>query len=377
MKTDFLQTGVSPVLAEALQKQNISTPTEVQIRTLPEALAGKDLIVQSPTGTGKTLAYLLPLFSKIDPQKREMQAIVLAPTHELAMQIVRQAEILAEGAESPLKVLPILGNVNVQRQVEKLRDKPQLLVGSPGRIQELMKKKKIHAHTIKTIIIDEADRLLDQNNLPILRDIIKMTPRERQLLLFSASITPKSAEIAKDLLKEPVTIGVEASVPVPVNINHLYFLVELRDKIDTLRKILRSANPQRAIVFIGHREEADVVADKLSYHGMVVKAIHGDSEKLDRKKVMEDFRSGKIQVLVASDLAARGLDIQGLTHIINLHITRDPQNYLHRAGRTGRMGQAGTVISIVTQSELAQVKVWEKSLGITLQPKKMHMGKMV
>ncbi|MDP3487922.1 MAG: DEAD/DEAH box helicase [Bacillota bacterium] len=373
----FSSLNMHPSLATALQKEGIVTPTEVQRRVIPEALKNKDLVVQSETGTGKTLAYLLPLFEKIDPAKKEMQAIILAPTHELAIQVLRQIERLSENSEVKPSSTSAIGNVNIERQIDRLKEKPNIIVGSPGRILELIKRTKISSHTIKTIIIDEADTLMDGNNIDILKAVVKSTQKDRQLLMFSATITKQTEECAKEMMKEPEFIREMARASVPSTIEHIYFEAEERDKTEVLRKAIGVLKPVRAMVFIGDREETEVCTDNLKHHGLKVGGMHGHTDKMDRKKAMDDFRSGKIQVLVVSDLAARGLDIEGVTHIFNLNIPEKPKEYLHRVGRTGRKGNAGMAISIVTERELQFIRVFEKDLKIEITAKDLYRGEMI
>lgn len=373
----FKELNIDSSLIKALQQQDIDTPTEVQQRVIPEAMKNKDLIVQSETGTGKTLAYLLPLFEKIDTLNKEMQAIILAPTHELAMQIQRQIERLSMNSGVKVSSAPIIGNVNIDRQLEKLREKPNIIVGSAGRILELIKKRKISAHTIKTIILDEADRLVDDNNLENIKAIIKSTLKERQLMMFSATITKHAEDIGTDLMKNPIIIRGEKKLSVPPSINHIYFSAEERDKIEILRKLIRIINPEKAIVFTAKGDEAEIYASKLNYHGINAEVIHGSNIKLDRKKNIHNFRTGKVKILVASDIAARGLDIEGVTHIFNMNMPEKPENYLHRAGRTGRGGNKGLSISIVTKREMQFIAMCEKTLKISFTKKNMYKGAIV
>lgn len=366
--------NMDPSLGTALGRQNITVPTQVQKAVIPEALKNKDLIVQSETGTGKTLAYLLPLFEKLDVSKKEMQALILVPTHELAMQIQRQIEGLSQNSGIKAVSTPIIGNVNIDRQIDKLKEKPHIIVGSPGRIMELIKKRKITAHTVKTIILDEADRLVDDNNLENVRLIIKSTLKDRQLMMFSASITKEAENRGKELMKEPEVIRLEEAAPVPATIQHLYFMAEQRDKIEVLRKLVRILNPQKAVVFINKSEENELLTAKLKYHGIKAESIHGANIKLDRKKTMEDFKTGKIQLLIASDIAARGLDIEGVTHVFNLNVPEDPKDYLHRVGRTGRKGKDGIAVSLVTERELNMLAACEKALKIEIALKYMYKG---
>lgn len=372
--TPFDKLGLNKNLIEGIKKEGITEPTDIQEKIIPAALENIDVIGQSQTGSGKTLAYLLPIFEKIDNTKREMQAIILAPTHELVMQINNQIKLLSENSNIPVTSAAIIGEVNIKRQVEKLKEKPHIIVGSTGRILELIKMRKISAHTIKTIVIDEGDRLLSQNNLSSVKDVIKTTMRDRQLMIFSATINDETLKIAKDLMKEPKIIKIEEESLVNPNIYHMYFTVEQRDKIELLRKLIASINPERAIVFINKNEETQLTALKLQHHHIKAYGIFGNASKEERKKALEGFRSGKIQILVASDLAARGLDVKDVTHIFNLDLPEDPKEYLHRVGRTGRAGKTGTAISLVTIKEKSVIKRYEKNFEITIEPKEIHRG---
>jgi superfamily II DNA/RNA helicase len=376
MNNTFTQLGVGEALTNGLQKAEITQPTGIQTHVIPLVLAGKDVIGQSATGTGKTLAYLLPLFLKIDSSKREMQALVLAPTYELAMQIQKQVELLAANSGLPVTSLPIIGDVNIVRQIEKLREKPHIIVGSSGRILELIQKRKISAHTIKTIVLDEGDRLLGEQNLEGVKAIIKTTQRDRQLLLFSATIKPTTVELAKGLMREPEVVRVTPQAQDQPDITHWYFVTDLREKMDVLRKIARSIEGERALVFINKPDNVEVTVAKLNFQGLAAAGLHGSAGKEDRKKALEDFRNGKIQLLVASDVAARGLDIPGVDYVINLDMPDEPQIYLHRVGRTGRAGRSGTAISIVTGGETQYIEKCEKALKITMQKKQMVKGEM-
>lgn len=373
----FEKLGIIAPLAAGLKKAGIAVPTGIQAQVIPLALLGKDVIGQSPTGTGKTLAYLLPIMQKIDPAKREAQALVLAPTHELAVQIMRQFETVAGNSGLPVTAALIIGNVNITRQVEKLREKPHVIVGSSGRILELIQKKKITAQTIKTIVIDEADRLLDDNNLAGIKAVIKTTLKDRQLMLFSATITPATLERAKVIMREPAMLLLKGDRAAKPDITHMYFVAEQRDKIEVLRKLVRLINMDRALVFVNNSADIEITVAKLNHHGLKAAGLYGSSVKIDRKKAMEDFRSSRIQLLVASDLAARGLDIPGVDYVLNLGLPEDPEVYLHRVGRTGRAGKSGTAISIVTEQEATVLSKHEKILKINIAPKHMLRGGIV
>ena len=377
MIESFETLGVSAPLVAGLDKAGIKVPTGIQSQVIPLALTGKDIIGQSATGTGKTLAFLLPIFQRIDTAKRETQVIIIAPTHELAIQILRQVEMLAKNSDMPVTSTSIIGNVLISRQIDKLKERPHILVGSSGRILELIQKRKITSQTIKMIVLDEADRLLDERNAESVKAVIKTTLKDRQIMLFSATITPETLVQAKKIMNEPEVLMVEGQVGDRPDITHLYFLAEQRDKIEMLRKIVALIHGERVLVFVNRSEEIETTAAKLEYHGLKAAGIHGSSFKGDRKKSLEDFRKGKIQLLVASDVAARGLDIIDVNYIFNLDVPEDPQVYLHRVGRTGRAGKSGIAMNIVTKVELPLIKKYEKLLNVTITEKYMANGKIL
>lgn len=374
MTTSFDIPGLNPQLIEGLNKEGITEPTDIQLKAIPPALENKDIIGQSQTGSGKTLAYLLPVFQKIDSSKREMQVLVLTPTHELVMQIDKQIKLLAVNSGMPVTSAAIIGDVNIRRQIEKLKEKPHIIVGSAGRVLELIKARKISAHTIKTIVVDEGDRMLDEDNIHVLKDVIKTTMRDRQLMVFSATINDKTLYEAKGLMKDPEVIKIEDKKMISPNISHMYFTCEQREKIEVLRKLVASINPEKAIVFINKSDDIEITTLKLQYHHINACAIYGTASKEDRKKALEGFRTGKIQLLVASDIAARGLDIKDVTHIFNLDLPQDSEKYLHRVGRTGRVGKSGTAISIVTLKEIPLIKKYEKHFNIKVEEKEIYKG---
>jgi superfamily II DNA/RNA helicase len=377
MATSFDKLGLNLELVEGLKKRSITEPTEIQEKVIPVALENKDIIGESQTGSGKTLAYLLPLFMKIDSSKREMQAIILAPTHELVMQIEKEIKLLSETSGVPVTSTPIIGDVNIKRQVEKLKEKPHIIVGSALRIHELIKMKKIAAHTVKTIVIDEGDRLLDFENVSGVKDVIKTTMRDRQLMVFSATIGTQTLTEAKALMKEAEVIKVEETTTVNPNIEHLYIVTEQRDKLEYLRKLIAAENPKKAIVFINKSDDTQITTLKLQHHNLKAFGIYGKATKEERKKAMDDFKGGKLQILVASDIAARGLDIKDVTHIFNLDMPEHSKDYLHRVGRTGRAENYGSAISIVTEKEVSSIKRYEKDFGIKIEQIDVYKGNIV
>lgn len=372
----FEQLGIHPLLLEALQKEGVVEPTEIQEKTIPLILANQDVVGQSETGSGKTLAYLLPIFQKIDLLKKENQALILTPTHELALQVHRQIQSLSPNLGGSITSAVLIGNVNITRQIEKLKEKPHILVGSAGRIQELIQKRKISSQTLKTIVLDEADRLLDEKNYKTVNEVIKTTLKDRQLLLFSATLSSESLERFSSLLKDPAVIRVTEKATVAPTITHQYFACEQREKFEMLRKLVHHLEPNRALIFINKSEEIEKTVEKLKFHGLDAQAISGSSHKGDRRKAMEDFSTGKVHLLVASDLAARGLDIKNVTHIFNLDIPEDPELYLHRVGRTGRAGQSGIAISLASEKELRFLHKIENTFKISIPLKTLSHGKV-
>ncbi|NRT34269.1 DEAD/DEAH box helicase [Clostridium beijerinckii] len=375
MINSFSDLNLNSSIIEGLQKQNINIPTSIQADSILPALEGKDIIGEAFTGSGKTLAYLLPLFHKIDTSKREMQGIILAPTHELAKQIEDQIKLLAENSSFPITSLSIIGDVNINNQIRKLKEiKPHIIVGSTGRILDLIRKKKITAHTIKTIVIDEGDNLLDPKRANITKDIIKSTMRDRQLMLFSASIRPETLETAKSLMKDPIIIKSESKPLMNPNIEHMFILCERRDKFETLRKILVAVKPEKAIIFVNNNDDIEITTAKLNYHSKDCFAMTGKISKEDRKLAIESFRTGKIKILVSSDVTARGLDVADITHVFHLDLPLKLNEYLHRSGRTARGNAHGTSICILTVQQLNIIKKYEREFNIQFKEKKVFGG---
>ena len=377
IKNGFVPLGLSPALLSALEKQDISQPTEIQHRLLPELLAGKDVIGRSETGSGKTLAYLLPIFERLDLSVRGTQAIILTPTHELAAQVFRQAELLQENSGIDAGCALLIGAAGIVRQVERLKSKPRIVIGSTGRILDLIRRRKIQAHLVKTIILDEGDRLLEDGNIADVREVIRATLKERQIAILSASISAETKARASGLMKPDFAVVEAESAVVPKGLSHYYILSSPREKFVNLRKILAGEKPEKAIVFLNNPENIEVTVDKLCYHGIKAAGIYGTAGKLERKTALADFREGRVSVLVVSDIGSRGLDIEGVTHIINLDVPEEPTHYLHRAGRCGRKGLPGTAITIVTPYERRWVHKYEKAWGLQFVQKEMSYGQLV
>ena len=360
-------------LIAALAKQQISEPTPVQSAAIPVLLAGKDAYLHAETGTGKTLAYLLPLFARIDPAQAATQVVIVAPTHELAIQIHRQSCDLAQNAGRAIRSVLLIGGTATARQIEKLKGKPQVVVGSPGRIVELIERGKLKTPHIRGIVVDEADRLLQDENLKWIQKIVSLAPPARQLIFASATIEAQTRQVMAALSADAVVLSPGAAA-VNENIQHLYLVCEERDKPDVLRKLLHAFDIPRSIVFVHRNEVAERVAAKLVHHKLAVVDLSAELDKMDRKHAMDGIRSGAIRIMIASDLAARGLDIAGVTHVFNLDVPTIAKAYLHRVGRTGRAGAQGIAISLLTEIETRLVRRYEQELGIVMQCVRVRDG---
>jgi len=376
MSMTFAEIGVHPELVAALSKQGITEPTAIQIAAMPALLAGRDAYLNSETGTGKTLAYLLPIVSRLDVQRDATQVVVLAPTHELAIQIQHQCADLVRNAGWPVRTLLLIGGTSAARQIDKLKTKPHVVVGSPGRIRELIGTRKLKTPAIACIVIDEADRLLLDESLPDVRAIIRAAPAGRQVVFVSATEQPGSAEAIATLAHDVIMLRTGAG-PVNENIEHRYLVCEERDKPDILRKLLHAMPVGRAMVFVHRNATAEMVAAKLAHHKVPVANLHAAAEKRDRKQAMEDFRSGRALVLITSDVAARGLDIAGVANIVNFDVPTQSKAYLHRVGRTARAGAKGWATTLMTADEVRLVPRFESELGIVLHQVRLREGRVI
>lgn len=373
--THSIISQLKPFIQEVWKKSEFQQPTTIQTRVIPAALEKKDLIAESPTGTGKTLAYLFPVLEKIDADKRAVQAVIVAPSQELVMQILQEIQKWAEG--SGIRAASFIGGANVKRQLEKLKKHPHIAVGTPGRTLELIKQKKLKMHEVKTIVFDEGDQLLVPEHLETVRSIVKSTLSERQVILVSATLPKATETLAKELTNNPEIIKVETDDTIDAAaVEHIYFMAEQRDKIKLIEKISRLESV-KALVFVKDIGNLTVMAEKLQYNNISSSSLHSDLNKIDRQNALKDFRTGKTNMLLATDVAARGLDIKGVTHVVHMDFPKDVKQYVHRSGRTGRFGASGTVISLVTEREERELKKFAKELGIHAAKKVMRSGKIV
>jgi superfamily II DNA/RNA helicase len=322
------------------------------------------------------LAYLLPLFQGVNPNVKAAQALILAPTQELAMQIHQVACDLAQHSGLDIRSASLIGGAAIDRQIERLKKKPHIVVGTPGRILELIERGKLKLSEIKTLVIDEADRLLADESLEMVKKILRASPGRRQLVYVSATEQPKSKEVMEQLSPQLVRLHTEDVVINP-NIEHFYVVVDQRDKADTIRKLIHATKTKKAIVFTHRNETAEDLASRLEHHKVAVADLHSTYGKEVRKQAMQNFRSGKATVMIASDVAARGLDIQGITHVFNLDIPSKGKDYLHRVGRTGRAGTQGVAVSVLVRPEVRLVKQFERDFGISMREVILREGQML
>ncbi|RCW42699.1 DEAD/DEAH box helicase [Paenibacillus prosopidis] len=367
--------GVNELLADKLAANGITQPTDVQAETIPILLAGSDVSARSQTGTGKTLAYLLPLLQKLNSSSNAVQAVILAPTQELAMQIVRVAEIYGEPLN--IRVQQLIGGAALKRQVEKLKLHPQLVIGTPGRIHELLKLRKLKLKDVSNVVIDEADQVFQLGSTKEVETILFGMGHDRQIAFFSATYPDQMARFEGRWMKNPVRIQITPEHRVSETVDNYFIVSDKRDKTDTARRLVRLLNPTSALLFLNDTDNISNWESKLSYEGFTVEALYGDADKQRRAATLARFREGRCQLLLATDVAARGLDIEGLPLVIQLDPAVDADHYVHRAGRTGRMGRPGTVVSIVTPQELFIMEKFRKQLGIELTERTMFRGKLL
>ncbi|MDQ0926600.1 superfamily II DNA/RNA helicase [Bacillus atrophaeus] len=350
-------------IKENWETSGFTKPTAVQEQTAEIIMEGKDVIAESPTGTGKTLAYALPVLERIQPEQKQAQAVILAPSRELVMQIFQVIQDWKSGSE--LRAASIIGGANVKKQVEKLKKHPHIIVGTPGRVSELIKMKKLKMHEVKTIVLDEADQLILPEHRETMKQIIKTTLKDRQLLCFSATLKQETEQVLREMTQEPEVLKVERSQHDAGKVKHQYLVCDQRDKVKLLQKLSRLQGMQ-ALVFVRDIGNLSVYAEKLAYHHVDLGILHSEAKKMERAKILAAFENGEFPLLLATDIAARGLDIENLPYVIHADIP-DEDGYIHRSGRTGRAGKEGTVISLVTPMEESKLKKMAKRLGLTLQ----------
>jgi len=352
--TSFDQLHLSPPIMQAISDMGWETPTPIQAEAMGPLLDGRDVVGQAQTGTGKTAAFGIPMIERVDPYLKTVQGLVLAPTRELAVQIADHLNALA--AHRGIKTVAIYGGEPIQRQTRALRMGAQIVVGTPGRILDHLQQGTLTLKNIKIVVLDEADRMLDMGFIPDIKRILSNTPKDKQMSLFSATIDNNATQLSKEFMHHPLKLLVSRDEIAVTQIKQQYMTVEPRDKFQALTTILETQKVERAIVFARTQRGAQRLAKMLKDRRYDAKPLHGGLTQPQRDSVTEQFRAGKLRILVATDVAARGLDIHDVTHIINHNIPEDPSSYFHRIGRTARMQATGTAISLVAPDELKDLK---------------------
>ncbi|MGA5692487.1 DEAD/DEAH box helicase [Cytobacillus pseudoceanisediminis] len=374
-ETKFDRFNFKPFIIEAVKDFGFFEPTEIQERMIPAVLKGESAIGQSQTGTGKTHSYVLPILQKVDPSRQEVQAIITAPTRELANQIYHEilkvTEHCPEGEEITARCY--IGGTDKQRTIEKLKRQPHVVVGTPGRINDLVKEQALFVHTAEILIVDEADLMLDMGFIEDVDQIAARMPEKLQMLVFSATIPEKLKPFLKKYMENPKYVHIEPKQAAAANIEHWLLPSRHRNKVELVYQALTSLNPYLAIVFTNTKKKADEVADGLISKGLKVGRIHGDLNPRERKKMMKQILDLEFQYIVATDLAARGIDIQGISHVINYELPTDLDFYIHRVGRTARAGFSGIAVTVYETSDEDALNRLEK-MGLEFQHKDLQKG---
>lgn len=360
MTKNFQDWGIKPAFYDILRGQGIVTPTPVQEASIPLLLAGEDAIVQAQTGTGKTLAFLLPIMEKINPSRPEPQALIITPTRELAIQITAEARKLTNAIEGT-SILAAYGGQDVERQLKKLRGGCQLVIGTPGRLLDHLRRGSLSLRSIKMLVLDEADQMLHMGFLAEVEDIIRATPNNRQTMLFSATMPDNVRRLAKNYLNKPADVRVASTSNITLDsIRQVAIECSDRDKQEALKMMIERDRPYLAVIFCRTKRRASVLNEALREAGYASDELHGDLSQSKREQVMRAFRDAKLQLLVATDVASRGLDVEGITHVFNYDIPQDAESYIHRIGRTGRAGQKGMAITFVSPRDMDELRDIEK-----------------
>jgi superfamily II DNA/RNA helicase len=368
----FASLGLSPALTQACAALGLAQPTPVQSAAIPAALAGRDVLASAQTGSGKTLAFALPLLHRLQSgaapktAPRGVRALVLVPTRELAQQVSTVLAQVAQNAGVSSRVVTAVGGVSINPQMLALRGGCDVLVATPGRLLDLAQHNALQLHTVGVLVLDEADRLLDLGFAKELQGVLDLLPARRQTLLSSATFPEEVQALATKLLRDPVRVEVQAEQAAPVSIVQRAIRVDTKSRTQLLRHLIQTEKWGRTLVFVATRYAAELVAEKLYKAGIYATAFHGELSQGARQEVLTEFKDERWEVVVTTDLAARGIDILKLPVVVNYDLPRSATDYTHRIGRTGRAGEAGLALSFVTADELAHWKLIEKRQGVTL-----------
>ena len=364
----FSELGLSDSLLKAIKRSGYEEATPIQEQTIPMVLEGKDVIGQAQTGTGKTAAFGLPIIENVDTENLNIQAIIISPTRELAIQT--HEELYRLGKDKHVRVQVVYGGADIRRQIKSLKQHPQILVGTPGRLRDHINRHTVKLDHIKTLVLDEADEMLNMGFLEDIESIIKETPDDRQTLLFSATMPPEIKRIGVQFMSDPETVRIKAKELTTDLVDQYYIRARDYEKFDIMTRLIDVQDPDLTIVFGRTKRRVDELSKGLIARGYNAAGIHGDLTQDKRSKIMWKFKNNELDILVATDVAARGLDISGVTHVYNYDIPSDPDSYVHRIGRTGRAGHHGVSLTFVTPNEMDYLHEIEKLTRVRMLPLK-------
>jgi ATP-dependent RNA helicase DeaD len=367
--TTFEDLQLSEGMLATVADLGYEAPTPIQEQTIRHLIEGRDVIAQAQTGTGKTAAFAIPIVECVDQQNKSTQALVLAPTRELAVQVAEAVHRL--GHFKRLSVLPVYGGQPIDRQLHALRRGVQVVIGTPGRVLDHLRRGTLDLSDAKYVILDEADEMLDMGFVEDIETILDSAPAERQMALFSATIPPRIADLAQRYLREPVRVTVESAQMSVPTIEQVYVEATRQNKLDVLTRLLDHEEPESAMIFARTKRDVDELGEALQSRGFDAETLHGDLNQTQRDRVLQRFRSGQVDLLVATQVAARGLDITGVTHVFNYAIPEDAESYVHRIGRTGRAGRAGKAIMLVQPNEIRWLRALERIVGQKIKPMRL------
>jgi ATP-dependent RNA helicase DeaD len=364
----FNELGLSDALLKAVERSGYEEATPIQAETIPMVLKGQDVIGQAQTGTGKTAAFALPILEKIDKDNPNIQALVISPTRELAIQT--QEQIYRLGKDEHAKVQVVYGGADIRRQINSLKSHPQVLVGTPGRLLDHMNRRTVKLDHVKMLVLDEADEMLNMGFLDDIESIIKAIPNERQTMLFSATMPPEIKRVGVQFMNNPEHVKIKAKELTTDLIDQYYVRAKDYEKFDVMTRLFDVQSPDLTIVFTRTKRRVDEITRGLETRGYNAAGIHGDLTQKRRMQILNQFKHGQLDILVATDVAARGIDVEDVTHVYNYDIPQDPDSYVHRVGRTGRAGHHGVSLTFVTPNEMDYLREIEKLTKVRMLPLK-------
>jgi len=369
-KVKFDQLGLSKEILKAIEDMGFELPSAIQAETIPTILDGKDIVGQAPTGTGKTAAYAAPIVQKLDLECRDLQSLILCPTRELAVQVAKEFEKLTKYIDG-VNVVAIYGGQQIEKQLTALRKKAQIVIATPGRFMDHLRRASIDVSTLKMVVLDEADEMLDMGFRDDINTILTDAPVERQTILFSATMARDILELTRKLQKNPVIIDVTDKKQTAPNVEQFYFEVAERNKSEVLARLLDLNNTKLALVFCNTKSQVDSVVEFLKSCGYFADSLHGDLNQNQRDKVMNGFRKGRVEILVATDVAGRGIDVNCIEAVFNYDLPRDDEDYIHRIGRTARAGKSGAAYTFVSRKQVQHIKRIERANGSLINRKEI------